>query len=448
VPKLGFAAQVALAALAGLLVRVAYVTYYAATIGDPAATGDSFHYHELANLLADGQGFVEPFRALSGESVQAASHPPLFSVVLAVASTLGLRSVGAHQAVGVLLGTTTIVLLALLARQVAGERAALIAAGFAAAYPALWIHDALLLSETLAITLVAAALLAAYRYVEAPNERALAAMGLVVGFATLARSENALLLPAMVVPLVVRAARGDRHRLGRGLAVGMVAVALPVLPWTAYNSTRFDQPVLLSDQLGVTLLMANCDSTYHGDLIGYWNLRCAGVTPGTATFEGDRSVRDAALREAAVDYIADNVGALPKVVLVRMARVWGIWDPAEQLRIDVGTSNRELRTSQLAFVSVCGSAYLAVLGGVVLRRRGTTLVPLVAPVVIVTVTAALIYGNPRFRAIAEVSIVVLAAIGIEDLWNRRTRAAPVASDPTPSGDDTLHARPLHEAGAP
>ena len=44
---------------------------------------------------------------------------------------------------------------------------------------------------------------------------------------------------------------------------------------------------------------------------------------------------------------------------------------------------------------------------------------LVAPFVIVAVTALPTYGNLRFREPAEMSLVVLAAVGLDALWRRR-----------------------------
>jgi hypothetical protein len=66
---------------------------------------------------------------------------------------------------------------------------------------------------------------------------------------------------------------------------------------------------------------------------------------------------------------------------------------------------------------------LAVVGAVVVRRKGVTLIPLLAPAVIVRVVAAVFYGLVRFRAPAEVSIVVLAAVAIDAAWARRVSAA-------------------------
>ena len=76
------------------------------------------------------------------------------------------------------LGLGVVLLTALLARAVAGDRAALIAAFLAALYPYLWVNDGLIMSESFTGLFVVGALLAAYRAI---LERMSAADGAVRG---------------------------------------------------------------------------------------------------------------------------------------------------------------------------------------------------------------------------------------------------------------------------
>ncbi len=64
-------------------------------------------------------------------------------------------------------GAGVVLLIGLIGRAVAGNRAGLIAAGIAALYPNLWINDGLVMSETLATLAVALAILLAYRFIRA-----------------------------------------------------------------------------------------------------------------------------------------------------------------------------------------------------------------------------------------------------------------------------------------
>jgi hypothetical protein len=68
-------------------------------------------------------------------------------------------------------------------------------------------------------------------------------------------------------------------------------------------------------------------------------------------------------------------------------------------------------------------APFAVGGAWLLRRRGQPLAILLVPLAMVTLTALLTYGSTRFRFAAEPSIVVLAAVAVDNLLRRRRGAA-------------------------
>src|SRR5581483_4199976 len=65
---------------------------------------------------------------------------------------------------------------------------------------------------------------------------------------------------------------------------------------------------------------------------------------------------------------------------------------------------------------------LGVAGAAVLRRRRVPISPLVAPVLVATLSAMLAFGNPRYRASADIVVVVLAAAALEWFWTERIAA--------------------------
>jgi hypothetical protein len=72
----------------------------------------------------------------------------------------------------------------------------------------------------------------------------------------------------------------------------------------------------------------------------------------------------------------------------------------------------------------------AVYGGVVMRRRRITLIPVVATLVVVIVSVALIWGTPRFRLPVDVVAIVLAAVAIDALLTRTSaEPEPVTAEP-------------------
>jgi len=107
--------------------------------------------------------------------------------------------------------------------------------------------------------------------------------------------------------------------------------------------------------------------------------------------------------------------------VVRLARVWG-------LRRNLLTSLPHLEgRSPIVLEFGFGMFYLlvplAAYGLVILRRRGVPVWPLGSMFVLVSVVAVLIYGEVRFREPAEVALVLLAAVGVDHLWQRRRSSA-------------------------
>jgi len=397
--------------------------------------GDPFYYHVQANLLADNKGFSEPFTfSQTGRLIPTAFHPPLFSMLLAVSSFFGGTSFFAHKLVACLAGTGTVVVVGLVAREVAGDRAGLIAAGFAALYPNLWVVDGILMPESLYGLSIAVVLLAAYRYRRAPRARLALATGVAIGLAVLVRGEAVVLVPLLAVPLALWASGDWSHRLQR-LAVMVVGVGLVVAPWTLRNLVRLDRPVALSVNGDEVIGIANCHDTYYGQFLGFWSIRCYKPLP-----RGDEVARGAAYRKRGIDYARDHLGRLPYVLLVREGRMWDVYRPRETVafgRIE-GRDENVTRAGQRIYWAAIP---VALIGLVVLRRRRRPILPLVAQFAMVAVTAVLAYGTVRFRMPADVALVVLVGVTLDALLGsrlfRRKEVSGTPVDARPSPEATL-----------
>ena len=123
-----FALQVGLVAAAGLAFRVWYVL---AEHRHDNYFGDAWAYHRGAVLLAHGHGFVDAFRfdLAGGVERAGAAHPPLYTLYLAAWSLIGIDGPLQHRLVTTLLGAATIVVVAYVARRLAGDRAGIVATG-------------------------------------------------------------------------------------------------------------------------------------------------------------------------------------------------------------------------------------------------------------------------------------------------------------------------------
>jgi hypothetical protein len=192
---------------------------------------------------------------------------------------------------------------------------------------------------------------------------------------------------------------------------GVAACGVLVAPWVVANLVRFDRPSTLSTQLGTTLAHAYCEDTFEGEFIGWWSYPCAADLPVPP---GDSSNADHAYREAALDYAGDNLGRLPVVLVARLGRTFGAWDPVDQATLD-RVEGRPEGVAAAAAVVWYPTAVASVVGWVALRRRGWSWSDLAAvwtPIACVIVTVLAFYGTTRFRALAEPSFALLAGAAL------------------------------------
>jgi 4-amino-4-deoxy-L-arabinose transferase-like glycosyltransferase len=403
-------------ALVGLALRFAWVL--GGNWSPTRLVGDAGYYHPLANLIADGHGFVDP----EHPSRPTGLHPPLHPLMLAGASGLGLDTWTAHRLVTAATGAALVVLVGLLGRRVGGDRVGLVAASLAAVYPIFLRVDGAVLSESLYGCLTAACLLAAYRLLDRPGPRPALLLGALVGLATLTRPEALLLLVLLALPVVWRG--GGRRLLHAGLAC--VAVLCVLSPWLVRNMSAFDGALLISNNSGTATAGANCDQTYSGVDLGLWGFACLRPVRRPGESEAEHAAR---LREQATDYAGDHLGRLPLVLAVRALRTWDLYQPLRQAHFSEGTHIQLYRLGLTGYYAV---AVLAVWGLILLRRRGQPLLILLAPALLVTVSSLLAFGLPRFRHAAEVPLLVLAAVALTraaELLRRRSarREGPVAA---------------------
>ncbi len=420
--------------LLALSVRLGYAFIYRR---HSQPTGDAYYYHYQANLLASGKGFINPDTYyFVGRTVAAADHPPLWTLVLALAALIGLKSFFSQILWSCVIGGLSVAVVGLAAREVAGRRAGLAAAAIAAAYPTFWIDDGALMSETLVITTTAAVIWFFYRFWHGPSIRRAVLLGVTCALAALTHSELVLLVPVLVVGVALGGlAPGVRRRLA--LSAGVVLGALLTFaPWWIYNIPRFSNPVLLSSQLGVTLEGANCPATYSGPLIGSWSLACnlaVKVKAGT-----DPSEQDEQFRSVAIHYAEHHESRLPEVALARVGRELGLFRPFQQIDLEWSLLGRPRLPATIGLFAFYAMAIAGVGGAVVLRWRRIRLWPLVAIAAVVIIVAVATFGETRYRTSLDVVLVVLAAVtvdeGVGSLWHghmtaRRARS-PVVSPPT------------------
>ena len=404
-----FAVRLTAIVVAGVGLRVLHALIVAPHTG---GFNDAFWFSTVGSDIAQGHGFVEPVGSVFAPGFHRAAtalHPPLYPLWLAGLFKLGVSTDLAQRALGALFGAATTCLVGLLGRRIGGDRLGLLAAGLAAVHPVLIAADGTLLSEGLYGTVCALVLLVAWRFGERPSFGRAALLGAAVALAALTRSEGLLLLLVLVVPLVWGARPAPRWRL---FAVSIACTAVVLSPWVIRNWSVYGRP-LLSTNDGTVVAGANCHRAYHGRDLGYWVLACEGRAHGNEAQGEDQRV------SRGLRYARDHAGRLPVVMAVRVMRAWTLYQP---FRGDE-EQGRSATVERVGIVLDYVLALLSLAGALALRRMGRPLRVLLAPIWLVTLAAVLGYGFVRLREPAELSLVVLGAVGalaLLDRWRGRS----------------------------
>ncbi|MFZ1995417.1 MAG: hypothetical protein WAU75_14995, partial [Solirubrobacteraceae bacterium] len=425
--RMTFRRGLAAIALGGLVLRLIYA--YAIVRSKPLL-GDALEFQQQANLLASGHGLIEPQVWLAQHVARpSADKPPVYPLLESVISAFGGRTWAWHDIVDLVAGTATIWVTGLLGHALGGSgggggsaiaidgrgaRLGLIAAGIAAVYPLLIAADGSLRSESVFALLVTLSLLCALRLRQDPSLRRAIALGFVIALAALTRSEGLLLL--VLLPFGLAGWR-------RGLT-SVVACVLVLSPWLVHSWVVFGQPVLISTNVGGLLAGANCPQTYRGPLLGQWDLSClppATVGVGGQT-ESNEAVESDHLRDVGLRYARDHAGRLPVVIAARIGRSFELFLPQQQWAMEAFFEGRSQKVEEAGVLVYYVVALLAIAGTVLLwRRRGPWRI-LLSPLVLVVFVSVTGYGFTRFRVGAEPALIVLAAVTLDTIAQRRWRS--------------------------
>jgi 4-amino-4-deoxy-L-arabinose transferase-like glycosyltransferase len=384
-------------------------------------TGDGYEWSRQGNLNAAGHWFVSAFSLKP-----TALRPPAWALVLTVWAWLGQHDWFQQQLLSCAIGAATVAVVGLAARHLAGDRAGLVAASIAAVYAGFWIFERALLSETLLLLGIAVMILLAYRFRDNPSTARATVLGAMCGLLAMIRSEQILVLPLLVLPLIVAVRGVDWRRRMAWLALATVAMLVVVAPWTIFNLSRYQRPVLLSNGFGGAAATGNCNLTYYGPEIGYGDLRCVPIYA-----PGDQSVQDTEDAHTALRYAEAHLSRLPLVLFAREGRAFGFWNPFQQTTFDAQFMGTWVGITRLGMISYWLLLVPGVAGGVLLRRRRVVIYPLLAFVATAALAVAPTIGDVRYRAAAEVPLVLLAAVAIDAVLPRRRPATPGSTSVEP-----------------
>jgi 4-amino-4-deoxy-L-arabinose transferase-like glycosyltransferase len=412
----------ALIALLGLVVR-AYVVVN--PVEHPA--DDSRAYYALSKALYEEQSFGGPeFRDSSDWSPGAS-----FLYAAAFYATGGARE-GTARIVEALLGVATILVVFALGWRLGGRAhgrwVGLFAAFALAVYPPFIHTTGELMSEPPAILTLPAAILAFLWASERKGVWPWLAPGLLFGLTAMFRPEYLLVGVAFVALAGLRMWRQRNWRLGlAGAAVLLLALVLPILPWTVRNVVVLDRVVPISTGGGKALYVGTflpADGEYQrvkailaerylGRDLEPGSAALDAVDPTELFDEVAREVqrehpdlsRDQALGRAGKDNFDEYFGEDAWGYLAMTARKVGrMWSGG----VGAAMSSTAGRVVQVLLV-LLGLAGFALLGS---RRRWWEVIVLATPIVLVTAVGAISLAAPRRNEVLMTLVFPLAGLAL------------------------------------
>lgn len=379
---------------------------------------DSHRYLRVARNIAAGLGAIEsPDRR--------ASTDPLYPAVLSLGIRLGCESDAAvfrfARIVNALAALVTILLLWALGRRTVGDGPALFAAAVFAVDPILLFFNALVLTETVYIFLLVAALACWSRSTGAGGGWWTLATGAALGLGALTRS-TALLLPVVLIPAMAVFANSARlvdsgnpaldatsrqtppASLAANLAILILGFVLVIAPWTVRNHRVVGHFVPVRVGMGASLLEALGPWADGGP--GMERIKYPDLPPTAGEYERDRRYR-----AAAVEWIRRNPARAVELAFIKLGRTWSPWLHAPGYR---GGPYQVI-----AVVSVVPVYLLALVGLWVMRRQPARWLWLLAPAAYYSAVHMVFVGSVRYRLPAMPLLFLCAGAGLRRLTRRR-----------------------------
>ncbi len=408
-----FGVALVISLLVGAIIRLLYVFSFFGR-PDPVIGGDGISYHLEALRLANGLGYTS---AMWDVGAQTAHHPPAWVTVLAGFSALGIDTIHGHQLLGVFIGLLVIGVVAVIGRIIFGYLSGALAGAIAAIYPGFWVLDAQILAEPFALVMLGMTIIAFYRFSRETNIRHALEVGFFLGLTVLARSEQLALL-IMLAPIFLFNA--THLSLARRVMLSLIVigcVALLLGPWVIHNANRFDEPVLISTNMGAGLLTGNCATTFEGKNKGFYDTYCFSYSekPGQ---DADRSTKDRLHREAAIEQIQENLDKLPLTIVARYGRAFGLYKPAHTVTEVANWHGTDTWPVWLWVISFWVVGLLALVGIVTAIRARIDILPLAIPIFVMLGVVGVFFGEPRYHTMADLSFVVLSGYGLLAIVNQ------------------------------
>jgi 4-amino-4-deoxy-L-arabinose transferase-like glycosyltransferase len=385
----------------------------------PSPGDDAHAYYALSKALYAEGSFGGP--TFENSSDWSPGAPLLYAA--SFYATGGARE-GTARIVELLLGLAAIVVVYLLGRRIACRPAGLLAALAVAVYPPFIHSTGALYSEPPAILTLPAAVLAFLWAGEQERLRAWLLPGFLFGLTALIRPEYLLVGAAFAVLALIRVGRQRGWRPGlAGAALLVIALLLPIIPWTIRNQIVLDRTVPISTGGGKALYVGTflpADGEYqrvkatlarrylHRDLApGSEALDKVDPTPLFNRVAGRYPdlPRDSALGKIGKQNFSHYFSEDPvEYAAMTVRKAWRMWSAG----VGEAMSSSAGRVAQTLIV-VLALAGLAVLAW---RRWWWELVAMLTPLALVTAVGAASLAASRRNEVLMTLIFPLAAAAL------------------------------------
>ena len=331
------------------------------------------------------------------------------------------------------LGTITVALIGLVALELFGEVAGLIALVLAAVYPVLIELSVTLVAENLLTALVLAAVYAALRVRRARSAWAsyawVAGTGVLAGLATLTHENGIVLL----IPLILAVWSGRPRLRPRSLAAPVLliaTVALTIVPWTIRNAVVMHHFIPVSDEAGITLVGTyNVASAADPQLAYKWRV-FYGIPGERALIRESPTLTEpqigARLERQALHYISAHPFSPFAVAFHNTLRMFEL-EGSFAWQASAAAVSLPTNTARVGIFSFWLLCLLAIAGAFTRLARSAPTWVWVVPLLLALSVVVVNVETPRFREPVDPFLVLLAAAGVATAVGR-LRGAPVVRE--------------------
>jgi 4-amino-4-deoxy-L-arabinose transferase-like glycosyltransferase len=436
--------------IAGILVLALVLRLESAHRTPYKPINDAGSYLTLASYIARTGDYslkTSPGSGAGGTKGPSAYFAPGFPYYLALVDRIDGHEVRRGPAIQpardsqAVLGMFTVALVGLVAFELFGETAGLIALLLAAVYPVFTEMAGVIAAENLLAPLVLAALYTALRARRATSGARrygwVAGTGVLTGLATLTH-ENGVLILAGLIPAVWVGRPRLKLRSLAAPALLVALTALTILPWTIRNATVMHSFIPVSDETGITLVGTyNVASAANTQVPYKWRIFYGIPGEGPLIRQSPHLTEpqlSAKLQSQALHYIEHHPVSLLEVLYHNGRRLLEL----EGTFAWIASASAVSLTTPVARIGVISFWILCLLAIAALAtRRGRSapawvwVIPLLLALSVVLVNVE----TPRFREPVDPFLILLASAGLATAVERvRGRLGR-----TPVGGEAGHA---------